>query len=690
MSNLVQNDRWSVPAKDFAAKVSTHDLKGFFGSIPKGRSIIVEPGTRAYLVDDGVVFGEVGSGSYTLETIIEQLRFWDKRQSTLILVRSEEVILDANLLDYPSQEGICVNLDIQWSLKIRDLAHFLDNMMGGHLKVSIEDLESKLSPIFNQAVYSAIGTYPINEILKPRFNQILIENVRGALDYKFQRFGLQFIDIAALKVSHKHSDTFAQATTDQYLANRQNDFLNSGYRIGDKNLEARLDGVKRRIPLRDELRKAIQEDKFLRIQNEQEFEAFMTEVDKTKLLRKEDWEELRKAYEERKEDRSRIREHLTATIDLQHARELDELRNEIRHAFRLKSLQQEIELSQLSNAKDKQSWTQELEAEKAKSAFERDQKLDRIRGKWDRIREIQTNQRDDSWKEVLHQKQLEEVQTEIAIARAERAKRIEIIEHEVRIRFENEKLEQQRRAQEMEIDLRKTRSDHQLDRLRQIQEMNAKAAEQQQRMQVELENIQADGSHARDMARIGAMSNLSTEALIATSQQTNAELLVDLKKQEISQNASRHSIEAQAAERLNEERLKLYQQMNEAERQKADAIAEAFKFAMQAQTGAVNQMISGMTQVAKPQPVIAHNVPPAAPRVDSWHVVIHGEQTGPMTLAQVRKHIHEGRVTLATMVWKTGLSAWIQADQANDLLAIFAELDASTPPPFQGGPPPLN
>ena len=690
MSNLVQNDRWSVPAKDFAAKVSTHDLKGFFGAIPKGRSIIVEPGTRAYLVDDGVVFGEVGSGSYTLETIIEQLRFWDKRQSTLILVRSEEVILDANLQDYPSQEGICVNLDIQWSLKIRDLAHFLDNMMGGHLKVSIEDLESKLSPIFNQAVYSAIGTYPINEILKPRFNQILIENVRGALDYKFQRFGLQFIDIAALKVSHKHSDTFAQATTDQYLANRQNDFLNSGYRIGDKNLEARLDAIKRRIPLRDELRKAIQEDKFLRIQNEQEFEAFMTEVDKTKLLRKEDWEELRKAYEERKEDQRRIREHLTATIDLQHARELDELRNEIRHAFRLKSLQQEIELSQLSNAKDKQSWTQELEAEKAKSAFERDQKLDRIRGKWDRIREIQTNQRDDSWKEVLHQKQLEEVQTEIAIARAERAKRIEIIEHEVRIRFENEKLEQQRRAQEMEIDIGKTKSDHQIDRLRQIQEMNAKAAEQQQRMQVELENIQADGSHARDMARIGAMSNLSTEALIATSQQTNAELLVDLKKQEISQNASRHSIEAQAAERLNEERLKLYQQMNEAERQKADAIAEAFKFAMQAQTGAVNQMISGMTQVAKPQPVIAHNVPPAAPRVDSWHVVIHGEQTGPMTLAQVRKHIYEGRVTLATMVWKTGLSAWIQADQANDLLAIFAELDASTPPPFQGGPPPLN
>ena len=155
MSNLVQNDRWSVPAKDFAAKVSTHDLKGFFGSIPKGRSIIVEPGTRAYLVDDGVVFGEVGSGSYTLETIIEQLRFWDKRQSTLILVRSEEVILDANLQDYPSQEGICVNLDIQWSLKIRDLAHFLDNMMGGHLKVSIEDLESKLSPIFNQAVCNA-------------------------------------------------------------------------------------------------------------------------------------------------------------------------------------------------------------------------------------------------------------------------------------------------------------------------------------------------------------------------------------------------------------------------------------------------------------------------------------------------------------------------------------------------------
>ena len=72
MSVNLQHDRWSVSPAEFAVKVMIPDLKGFFGSlpiigsVPKSRSLVIEPGTRALVIDDGILVGEVPPGEYTL------------------------------------------------------------------------------------------------------------------------------------------------------------------------------------------------------------------------------------------------------------------------------------------------------------------------------------------------------------------------------------------------------------------------------------------------------------------------------------------------------------------------------------------------------------------------------------------------------------------------------------------------
>ena len=96
MSPSIENNRWSVASTDFATRVIVPDLQGFFdklpiiGNAPKGRTLVIEPGTRALVIDEGMLIGELSAGSYTLESFIERLQFWRNKQATIFLVRKAE------------------------------------------------------------------------------------------------------------------------------------------------------------------------------------------------------------------------------------------------------------------------------------------------------------------------------------------------------------------------------------------------------------------------------------------------------------------------------------------------------------------------------------------------------------------------------------------------------------------------
>lgn len=250
---------------------------------------------------------------------------------------------------------------------------------------------------------------------------------------------------------------------------------------------------------------------------------------------------------------------------------------------------------------------------------------------------------------------------------------------ELNSRLQSEKLEMLKRQQEWDLEFKQKQSGSQLDRLQRVQEMNAQFAERQHRMQIEMENLKADGASKRELDRIQVMSSLSTEALIATAGTQNAALLADLKKHEASQEAAKVQATANPATQLNEERLRMYERMNETERTKADAIAEAYKMAMQAQHSSVNQMIGGLSHAATPPAPMAAQpwgAPPPMQVSETWCVSLNGQQSPPLQLAQVQQYIQNGQVNAATMVWKTGLPSWMTAGQMPQLTAFF-----------NGGPP---
>ena len=137
--------------------------------------------------------------------------------------------------------------------------------------------------------------------------------------------------------------------------------------------------------------------------------------------------------------------------------------------------------------------------------------------------------------------------------------------------------------------------------------------------------------------------------------------------------AAKTQAAANPSAELNEERLRMYEKMNEAEKSKADAIAEAYKTAMQSQQGNVQQMIGGLAQASTPAPQVPVGFPlpmPPATAVppmlgaETWHVSLNGQQSPGLQLAQVQQYIQSGQLTRESMVWKTGMPAWAPAGQA--------------------------
>jgi hypothetical protein len=172
-----------------------------------------------------------------------------------------------------------------------------------------------------------------------------------------------------------------------------------------------------------------------------------------------------------------------------------------------------------------------------------------------------------------------------------------------------------------------------------------------------------------------------------------------LKQQELKSQADVHAAAAAAAaaagmaahadrQKVEEERMRLYEKLSEAERSKSEAIQRVFEQALKGQQDAVAQMIGGLAKAhtpprpAAPAPVAA---PPQAPgTAPEWHVIGDGNtQTGPHTLRQVQMMVQQGRLVTESLVWRAGMDGWVAIAECEE----FADVVASVPPPSPPAPP---
>ena len=687
MADVQKNIRWGSPADIFARSLSLED-----NDIPRGwlsNSIIIEPGTRACAMVDGRFLGEIPSGEFTFHDFRDKLQFWRKGQATVLLTRSDVVRLPVNCDGFVSADEVPIDMRIDVGVQIGDPVLFMKNLMGPRKEYPIKELAERLTPAVKQEAWVATARLKVDELRGPAIASKVAQQVVDAIAPAFRRYGLNVFSVEGMLIQPSGMEKHWEKVKDNNVEVADERLVNK--RMGDD-----VGILTERIALREKLRdialadksdqtKTLEEhrdidisDQFDQARSEEELKTLIAQVDKSRLLRKEELDQLVEGFEQRKGDREAVRTHIVEVLEINRQQEIDQMRAQVGHTLEMAARKNELDLAEATNSVENAQWRNEIAREIERAEKQREERRKDLTAKWERIREARRQKLDGSWERLLHQQREETIRTELAVKEAERGRRVELLEAEAAAQIEAQRIIAERQRREFELEMGGRESDAQLDRLKRVQDMNFDGHARQVQMEADLKGQAESRAQNYEIEKLKTMGTLSAEALIAASNGDNARVLAELKMQEAKSQADVQLASRTDQQALNEERLRLYEKLSEAEKSKADAIANVFQQAIKGQQDAVAQMIGGLAAAHTPaRPPAAP--PPLATAGAEWHVVAREGQSGPHSVQQVQAMVQRGQLAADALVWKTGMAGWIALAECVDFSGILAT--APPPPP---------
>lgn len=552
MAEQSQFNQWAANPDQFARVYQLNDASGFFS-----KKLVIEPGTRALMIDDGQSVGEVPPGTYTMESFGEKLKFWKRKQGIAIVTRTEDFPIEIHCKNLPTAENLIVDATLRMAVQIEDVALFFKNLLGARTEFDGADLEETLEPLVQQALWEAVGRLSITDLTGAEAREQLDAFVEQALSSSMRRYGLRFVQVQLVSVHHEKYDEHRKKLGEAWLQKEglaQKEALNELYseeellnvkkaeksnelellaeNVAIDRMEGELASEIRRIGVRNAMRDAIQSEKFDEISTEDEMAAFLQERDKGKLLRQEEMDELIEGFAQRKEDRDSARKHMVAKLELERGLEIDKIRADLDHTMKLKRLDHEIALAGKTATKDNAVWKNEVELERQKAEHNRYERRKDLDHQHEIARAESLHRREDEWDDLVQKQRTDRLQGEIDLAQADRKVRLAKLEAEIK-----------KHQAEVDADIAKRQDDDQLARMAAVQKMNEEAAQ---------------AAHTRDVDKLKVQGTLGTEALIATSDTGNAAALADLKKHEADKSVSQAVAEERA--KLEKEKSDIHQQ----------------------------------------------------------------------------------------------------------------------------------
>ena len=693
MANSHENYRWGTPVEIFATKLSLED-----NDIPRGwfkNSIVIEPGVWACAFVDGKYVGVIPAGEFTFHDFRDKLQFWRKGTATILLMRSEVVRLPVDCNGFISADDIPIELRVEVGIKIENPVVFMLNMMGPRKEYPVKELAERLTPTVKQEAWVATARLKASELRGPAVAAKVSQQIVDAIAPSFRRYGLNVFSLEGFAVQpagmEKHWDKV-----------KENNFEVAGERLTNQRMGEDVGIRTDRIALLEKLRDIVIfdkfdqartaeeyrdieiSDKFDQARSEEELKTLISQVDKARLLRKEEIDQLTEGFNERRGDREAIRSHIVGVLDINRQQEIDQLRAQVKHSLDIAALKNELELADATNSVANLEWRNEIAKELELAENGREERKKNLASKWERIREVQRQKQDGSWERLLHQQREESIRTELAIKEAERTRRVGLLEAESVAQIESQRIIAERQRREFELEMGSRESTAQLDQLKRVQDMNFDGHARQVQLDSDLKAQAESRTNTHELERLKTMGTLSAEALIASSNADNAKVLAELKIQEAKSQAEIQANSRGDQQALNEERLRLYEKLSDVEKSKSDTIADVFKQALKGQQDAVAQMIGGLaTAHTPPRPLpVSASPPPVVATAAEWHVVsAGGGQSGPHTAQQVRAMIQQGTVAVESLVLKNGMgNVWVTIANCPEFAGLISASPHSPPP----------
>lgn len=719
MSKTFNNMIWETPHNLFARSLTLGDEE-----LPRGwtkNSVTVKPGTVACAFVDSEFISEIPNGEYTFHGIRQKWFSWKQGAATLLLIRSDSVQLPIDCLGLISADDVPLDIRIHVDVQIENPAVFFKNLMGPRKEFTTAELGDRLSPSVRQEVWAAVSELQIADLRNPSTKDLrgasalskIATGVVSNISLVFKRYGLKVFGAEGLLIQSEemknHWEKVRQNNVEvlnaQLKTKRLGQEVDTHKSRGALKSELRefkneneittlsneLQKQTARIPLMEELRDAAISNKFDKAKSSEELKQLISAIDKQRLIRKEEMDQLAEGFDERKADREALRDHIITVLKINREQEVDALRIAVEHSLELANKKNELEMAEATNSVENLRWRNEIARDFEFAEKHREERKRQQKAKWDRIRETQRQKQDSSWELLQHQQREEAIRSELAYKEAEQRRRLELLEAENVAALEQQNIIRDRLRREFELEMGNQESDAQFERLKRVQDMNFESQSRQSQFDADLQSQSESRANTHEIEKLKTMGDLSAEALIASSNIDNAKALADLKIQEAKSEANTASTNSDHNQTLNEERLKMYEKLSETEKSKADAIADVFQQALKGQQTAVEQMISGLSAANNTQPATVTQrsaTPPISPTSAlEWHVILPGNnQSGPHSSQQIQSLIQQGQITAKTMVWNSSMgNNWTAINQVSEFSGSF-----QTPPPVSPPLPPAE
>jgi hypothetical protein len=281
--STIEDRRWIRGADDVAIRLRMEDLRQGLSA-----GILVDAGVVALFLEDGRVREQLRSGNYTLETLLDRLKFWKpgKVVDVVLIARGPHTTRYA-LEDVVTKDEQRVSLDFDLVLEAGAAQQLAATLLPAPGVLRLAEVVSRLRPSVRRAVDEVMEREAVVDGLE---RSRVASALEGMLSSAIARFGLTVTDVGAVAVRASELDRLRES------------------RAGDAVRAADADRLEKRAGSLQRLRDALRSEKTGKVEDERALERVLTEVDNERLIEADVRARLIQAFEDQGRAGDRLRE----------------------------------------------------------------------------------------------------------------------------------------------------------------------------------------------------------------------------------------------------------------------------------------------------------------------------------------------------------------------------------------------
>ncbi len=305
MAQTLPPDRWARDFDDFACRIEYEDLSGLLS-----RTLVVEEGTRAIILQAGVCRGQVNAGSYTLagalDRLLESLRLDNSSRTSVLLFDAGDAVLRVLFRKLRTQDALEADAALELVISLTDPLACLNNLMKSQVRVKNDQIEGILRGAISNVLQSVVRSVPARDLYG---NVDLRERIKDELDRELRdtlsRNGLQLNQVRAFEA--------ACAAYEEHLTK-------TGGQVAFKAVE--VEAAAEWAALKARIRESKVADAVDKINNRKELEEFLRQarhdLQMKKILLDEELADLTRRVQEGADDKTQLRQRILQQIDIEH------------------------------------------------------------------------------------------------------------------------------------------------------------------------------------------------------------------------------------------------------------------------------------------------------------------------------------------------------------------------------------